>query len=118
MFSKVKSVFMFVDDIAASRDWYARILGQPPTYIDESFAMFNVNGINLCFHLADLKTPVPTGGSVSYWWVEDFTKSLKALQAAGASLYRGPIESEPGSRICQLKDPFGNVFGIEGQAAK
>ncbi|RYZ54049.1 MAG: hypothetical protein EOP07_16700, partial [Proteobacteria bacterium] len=75
MFKAVHSVFMFVENIEQSRDWYASVLDRKPTYIDEKFAMFKIGEINLCFHQADSKTPVSSGGSVTYWWVDDFEKA-------------------------------------------
>ena len=33
---------------------------------------------------------------------------------AGASLYRGPLAIESDQGICQLADPFGNLFGLIG----
>ena len=32
--------------------------------------------IYMCFHQADDKSPVSTGGSVAYWLVEDLTEAL------------------------------------------
>ena len=114
MFKSVHSVFLFVTNIRQSSSWYSELLGYPPRFEEERFALFDVGPTQLCFHLADGKSPLGTGGTVAYWWVDDFDGALSRAQALGGRLYRGPIPNEPGFRICQILDPHGNVFGLEG----
>jgi hypothetical protein len=33
---------------------------------------------------------------------------------AGCESWRGPLRLSPERRICQLRDPFGNIFGLDG----
>ncbi|MBC7742314.1 MAG: glyoxalase/bleomycin resistance/dioxygenase family protein, partial [Bdellovibrionaceae bacterium] len=60
------------------------------------------------------KSPLATGGSVGYWRVSDFDSTVKHFKNHGAELFRGPIQIPTAERICQIKDPFGNVIGIVG----
>lgn len=111
----IKAVFMFVKNIKQSSAWYAEVFNLPLAIAEKNFALIKVGEVELCFHRADSKSPVSTGNSVTYWSVECLANSMKKLQEKGGSIYRGPIpipESREG--ICQIKDPFGNVFGLQG----
>lgn len=115
MFQRASSVILFVRDIRQSQAWYEDVLRIAPRYTDERFALFEIADTKLCFHLADEKSPVTTGGTVAYWWVDDFDEMIKRVLYHRGTLYRGPIPTEDGEQICQIKDPFGNVFGLEGR---
>ncbi|MGE0171343.1 MAG: VOC family protein [Oligoflexales bacterium] len=118
MLKSVSSIFLFVSDIKQSRDWYEKALGFKPRYEDPDFALFEVGKTNLCFHRADSKSPLTTGGCVGYWWVDDFRGAVVHLSSLGGTIYRGPIPTEANLQICQIKDPFGNVIGLEGEIQK
>jgi predicted enzyme related to lactoylglutathione lyase len=70
------------------------------------------DGIDIELVNCDERAPSGVAGSVVYWGVDDFDHRLEYLISIGASLFRGPIEINGKLRICQVKDPFGNVFGI------
>lgn len=114
MLKSVSSIFLFVTDIQQSQAWYEKALGCQPNESSECFALFKIGTTNLCFHLADAKSPFTTGGSVGYWWVDDFRATVDHLISLGACIYRGPIPTINGLQICQIIDPFGNVIGLEG----
>ena len=74
----------------------------------------------MAFHQADCKSPKSTGGSVGYWLVRDLLKASELFVKNGAEIYRGPIvipcfDQGTAQGICQIKDPFGNVFGLQGE---
>lgn len=80
-----------------------------------------VEFVELFFHPVDHeKTPWgeeknPEGGStVVYLAVDDLTAARDRLLEAGCQPWRGPIEIEAERRICQLRDPFGTVWGLDG----
>ena len=53
------------------------------------------------------------GGQVAYWSVSDLDSAVSAAQDLGATLYRGPIDVPiERLRVCQMRDPMGNVFGM------
>ena len=86
---------------------------------DDNFGLIKIGENELCFHLADDKSPVTTGGSVSYWHVNDLLDVVDLFVENGGVIYRGPIEiPENDEGICQIKDPFGNVIGIQGKYRK
>ena len=115
MFRKASSIFLFVTQIRESCAWYQQVLGFPPKELSEKFGLFEIGGTNLCFHLADAKSPLSAGGSVGYWWVENFNDVLERIISYGGKIYRGPIPTPDDQQICQIIDPFGNVIGLEGR---
>jgi predicted enzyme related to lactoylglutathione lyase len=105
---------MFVPSVRAAAEWYASVLELPPTFIDENFAAIAVGSSQLCFHLADGKVPAGRAGQVAYWRVASLVDASNSFEQAGAALYRGPLAIGSGQGICQLADPFGNLFGLIG----
>jgi predicted enzyme related to lactoylglutathione lyase len=90
-----------------SQDWNEALTGQ--------FALIRVGSLEFCFHKADAKSPVSTGGCVAYWEVDDFDKTINDAVSIGGAIYRGPLRIHDSPRwMAQIKDPYGNVFGIEG----
>jgi predicted enzyme related to lactoylglutathione lyase len=107
-------VLMFVPSVREAAEWYSSVLRLPVTYLDEAFASITVGSAQLCFHTADIKVPAGRAGQVAYWRVASLTAAAARFQALGAQLYRGPLAIESGLGICQLADPFGNLFGLVG----
>jgi predicted enzyme related to lactoylglutathione lyase len=107
-------VLMFVPSVRAAAEWYSSVLQLPATFIDENFATIEVGSAQLCFHLADAKVPAGRAGQVAYWRVASLLDASNRFKQAGAALYRGPLAIESGHGICQLADPFGNLFGLVG----
>jgi predicted enzyme related to lactoylglutathione lyase len=103
----------FVEDIKPSRDWYSEFLCCEPAEDFPNFSSFAIGNSFLNLHLADRKSPLTTGGQVAYWSTDNFDGDIERAVHMGAVVWRGPLEFEPGRRICQIKDPFGNVFGLE-----
>ena len=116
----VRTVMVFVDDPTAAASWYAPLFGDPPirTLATEGrdFAWFTADGVELAFHPAD-SVLNPAGRSVvAYWPVASVDRVRTALLARGATHHRGPLVVDANRSICQLIDPFGNVFGLDGPA--
>jgi predicted enzyme related to lactoylglutathione lyase len=107
-------VLMFVPSVPTAAEWYSSVLQLPVTIVDENFATIPVGPAQLCFHRADSKVPAGRAGQVAYWRVASLIEAAGAFQRAGAQLYRGPLAIESGLGICQLADPFGNLFGLVG----
>jgi predicted enzyme related to lactoylglutathione lyase len=107
-------VLMFVPSVRIAADWYASLLKVPATFFDDNFARISIGGARLCFHLADAKVSAGRSGQVAYWRVASLVDGIRQFESAGATLYRGPLAIESGQGICQLADPFGNLFGLIG----
>ena len=66
----------------------------------------------LTLHEADgFNQPGPSG-TVPYWTVSDVDGTVAQWSEHGASAHRGPKTIMTGERLCQVLDPFGNLFGL------
>lgn len=102
----------FVDEVERAVEWYMQILAGN---VDRSgLPTVVVGDVQLGFHPADWKTPPGVGGTVPYCGVDSLDAVAKKFVDGGATVYRGPLEIEDGRRIGQIRDPFGNVFGLIG----
>ncbi|HEX2073361.1 MAG TPA: hypothetical protein VHF92_06215 [Geodermatophilus sp.] len=71
-------------------------------------------GVELAFHPPDDERNPRGGSPVVYWSVPDLDAARGMLLTAGAVPHRGPLEIARGRQICQLKDPFGLIIGLDG----
>lgn len=109
----VERVVFFVGDVEAAVAWYQQVLSGT---VERSRLPTVVAGhVHLGFHPADAQTPAGIGGVVPYCGVESLDGLVQRFVDAGASIYRGPLTIEDGRRICQVRDPFGNVLGLVGR---
>jgi predicted enzyme related to lactoylglutathione lyase len=106
------NVFYFVADLAAATAWYSARLGVDPVTRASQLAMFDLPGSRLTLHEADaLNQPGPSG-TVPYWTVRDVDATVAQWSEHGATPHRGPKTIMTGERLCQMLDPFGNLFGL------
>ena len=114
MLKSLDHVVMFVPSVRDAAEWYSSVLQLPAVLLDERFAAITVGSAQLCFHLADEKVPSGRAGQVAYWRVQSLADAAARFESLGAKLYRGPLPIEAGLGICQMADPFGNLFGLVG----
>lgn len=108
----VGNVFYFVDDLEDAVAWYAERLGREPVQRGGALVAFDVDGVRLTLHETDeYNQPGPSGVSV-YWTVADVDAIVDDWTKHGAVAHRGPKTVFTGERLCQLLDPFGNLFAI------
>lgn len=108
----VGNVFYFVDDLEGAVAWYAERLGREPVQRGGALVAFDVDGVRLTLHETDdYNRPGPSGVSV-YWTVDDIDAIVDDWTKHGAVAHRGPKTVFTGERLCQLLDPFGNLFSI------
>lgn len=112
----IAAVMVHVPDWREGFEWYrkafptARVIKVP----ELEWSYLEVDGVGIEIVNADAKVTPGAAGTVAYWWTTDFNKRLSDLQALGAILYRGPLHIGDGHKMCQVKDPFGNLLGIRG----
>jgi predicted enzyme related to lactoylglutathione lyase len=116
----IAQVVLFVDDPPATAAFWGEALEAPFRLVDGG-ALVDLDFAELFFHPADDETASsgevknPRGAStVVYFAVDDFDAARDRLLAAGCQPWRGPLAIEEGRRICQLRDPFGTVWGLDG----
>jgi uncharacterized protein len=115
MFKHVAEIMYFVPDRHAAAVWYSNLFGIEITVLDNPEHFFiRVGNQEVWFHQADNKVPSGAAGQVSYWQVDNFDAVLERSIQLGAILYRGPLDRQDGSYMCQVKDPYGNLIGFIG----
>ena len=108
----VDEVLFFVPDVQNAKPWYVNLLGEEPYFDDKNYCAFNLAGTTIGIHPNDNKTSSGVAGQVTYWRVSEIQKTIAHFQSHGCHLFRGPIFSIDKAWICQLIDPFGNVWGL------
>lgn len=113
----VSAITLFVDDLAAARDWYARAFGLPEYFSDDVSCVFQFGDtlINLLqiTEAPELIAPATVGdrdaGARSQFTVEvdDLDAAVVALGVAGIPVLNGPIDRPWGVRTAAFADPIG-----------
>lgn len=117
VFGGIGNVFYFVDDLEAAVEWYSARLQREPVVRGGALVAFDLDGTRLTLHQQDeFNSPGPAGTS-PYWTVSDVDAFVEDWTANGASAHRGPKTVFTGERLCQLLDPFGNLFSVRQAAA-
>ena len=111
----VAAVMVHVPDPAAGLEWYARAFPRAQRRAVAGLTLLDLGGVALEIVKADAKVGSGAAGTVVYWSAPDFAAELARLQALGATLYRGPLAIEDGQRMCQVRDPWGNLLGLRGR---
>lgn len=109
MFLGLRTVCYPAPDLAAARDWYARVLGTEP-YFDQPFYVgFSVGG----YELGLVPDAQPgTSGAQALWGVKSASEALARLLALGATELEAVTDVGEGIRVAAVRDPFGNRLGI------
>ena len=111
----VGNVFLFVDDLDAAVAWYSARLRREPVVRGGALVAFDIGGVRCTLHRTDeLNTPGPSG-TVPYWTVPDVDAVVEDWVANGAVAHRGPKTVFTGERLCQMLDPFGNLFAVRAE---
>jgi len=117
------TVSLYADDVAAARDWYAKLFGleayfQMPTREAPAYVEFRIGDDADEFGIVDRRYAPPQmqpgpGGAILHWSVDDIEATLATLLAAGANEY-DPVtkRGDTGFVTASVVDPFGNVLGI------
>ena len=111
-FGSVGNVFYFVADLEAAVEWYTARLRCRPVVRGDMLVAFDVGGSRLTLHVVDEVNSSGPSGTVPYWTVPDVDAVVAEWTAHGATTHRGPKTVFTGERLCQLLDPFGNLFAV------
>jgi len=106
---RVCTVMAFVADPGAAVRFWSAALDAP---LHPDLPAVNVGDVLLFFHAAD-PARNPQGGTVAYFEVARLDELRDALLSAGCVAHRGPLKLADGRRVCQLRDPFGTIWGLE-----
>lgn len=115
MFKQVAEIMYFVPDRLAAAKWYSDLFDTEITFLaDPEHFFIQVGNQEVWFSQADSKVPSGAVGQVAYWEVEDFDAVLERAVQLGAKLYRGPLDRQDGTYMCQVQDPYQNLLGFFG----
>lgn len=105
----LRTVIYPAPDLAAAKNWYARVLEAQP-YFDEPFYVgFNVGG----FELGLLPDATPgTAGAQPLWGVASIATAHARLLELGARALDPITDVGGGIRVASVLDPFGNRLGL------
>ncbi|MFJ9469227.1 VOC family protein [Streptomyces caniferus] len=106
----IKTVLHPVSDLAAAKEVYTALLGQPPQFDESYYVGFEVAGQHIGL--------VPGGGPqgmttpVAYWHVPDIEAKLAEVTTAGATLKEPAHDVGGGRLVATVTDRDGNVLGL------
>ena len=109
---KVGVSFYYIGDINRATDLYTRLFGSEPSYAEDDWVRFHLEGGDIAFHLdpglrpTTVIEPLKFGAVVSLT-VEDILAFLDLAQDLGFTIV-GDIQELPYGLQAQLRDPWGN----------
>jgi catechol 2,3-dioxygenase-like lactoylglutathione lyase family enzyme len=116
----IEVVTLFVDDVAASKAFYALVFAAEEVFGDEAGAVLQFDGamLNLlqAAHAPELVEPVLPGAAgngprvMFTVKVDDVDAECATLAAKGVALLNGPIDRPWGRRTAAFADPSGHVW--------
>jgi catechol 2,3-dioxygenase-like lactoylglutathione lyase family enzyme len=120
--SRVSAVTLFVEDLAATKQFYLEVFGLPVYFEDDASAVFDFGNtlINLLksSEAPELIEPAavapPDAGSRMQFTVDvdDVDAICAELTARGVELLNGPIDRPWGIRTASFRDPAGHIWEI------
>lgn len=118
----IGAITLFVEDLGAAKEFYARAFGVPLVFEDDTSAVFNFGNTIVNLLSADeadeLIKPRPVGGSESGSRMQltinvtDVDAVCAALAERGVKLLNGPIDRPWGVRTAAFEDPAGHVWEV------
>ncbi|MGZ4135147.1 MAG: VOC family protein [Tumebacillaceae bacterium] len=108
----IEEVLFFVPNVSEAKSWYMGLLDANPTFDDPNYCAFRLGGVMIGLHPSDAKTAADVAGQIVYWRCANLDSTIAHFLAHGCAIFRGPIVGVDGPKICQVKDPFGNVWGL------
>jgi len=118
----VNAITLFVEDLAAAKEFYLRVFGQPAVYEDPHSVVVEIGGtlINLLVVsqapdlIAPARVAAPEAGARLQLTirVDDVDATCAMLVARGVQLLNGPMDRPWGIRTAAFADPAGHVWEV------
>jgi len=119
---EIAAISLFVEDLPASKQFYADVFDVPMVYEDDNSAVFKFGAvmINLLVTTAahDLIGPAQVAARDAgsrlqlSIFVDDVDAACADLAARGVELINGPIDREWGMRTACFADPGGHIWEV------
>ncbi len=120
--SGISAITLFVEDLAATKEFYEAVFGLPVHYEDDASAVFNFGNtlVNLlkATEAPELIAPAAVApreaGSRSQFTitVNDVDATCAELAKRDVEVLNGPIDRPWGVRTATFRDPAGHVWEI------
>ena len=120
--SGISAITLFVEDLAAAKQFYQDVFGLPVHYEDDASAVFNFGNTLINLLKTDeahsLISPAavasPEAGSRLQFTidVDDVDAMCAELTARGVELLNGPMDRPWGIRTASFRDPGGHIWEI------
>lgn len=111
MISSLDSIIIYVSDLDRSINWYQETLGLKIAAQHGHFATFQLGGVRLSLHAADLSPDAKRADtSMPVFLVEDYKSTIESMEKKGVNfIYENQI---PTARFGTFLDPDGNPIQI------
>jgi len=120
--SGISAITLFVEDLAAAKEFYSRVFGLPVVFEDDDSVVFKLGNtlVNLLKTAAAAELIEPAAvapreaGSRLQLTIEvdDVDAMCAELTARGVVLLNGPMDRPWGVRTASFKDPAGHIWEI------
>jgi catechol 2,3-dioxygenase-like lactoylglutathione lyase family enzyme len=108
VFLGLRTVVYPAPDLAASKSWWAAVLGIEP-YFDQPFYVgFNPGG----YELGLAPDADPAGGPHTYWGVRNIDLAGERLIAMGAVVVEPVLDVGEGIKLGTFRSPAGDLVGL------
>ena len=107
----IRRVILFVANVAKCSEFYEKKLGLKLRSRSDGFVDFDAGGCSLALHRG---TPRPARTKICFY-ASDVSKARAALVERGVKMGRDPGPGQ-GLKLCDGRDPEGNVFQLSNRA--
>ena len=118
----INAITLFVEDLAAARDFYREVFGLPVHFEDDDSAVFDFGNtlVNLlktsaAVELIEPASIAPRGAGSRLQLtieVDDVDATCAELTKRGVELLNGPMDRPWGVRTASFADPGGHIWEI------
>jgi predicted enzyme related to lactoylglutathione lyase len=95
-------------DLAASKAWWASVLGTEPYFDQPSYVGFNPGG----YELGLIPDSDPAAGPRTYWGVRDIAAAAEHMLAQGAVVVDPVTDVGEGIKLGSFRSPTGDLVGL------
>ena len=119
----VSAITLFVEDLGACREFYARVFGAEPIFSDDESTAYRLGATVLNLLRSDAAdelvapaVPGAPGGPRSVFTIEvdDVDATAALLAQRGVTLLNGTMDRPWGIRTASFVDPAGQVWELAG----
>jgi catechol 2,3-dioxygenase-like lactoylglutathione lyase family enzyme len=120
--NRIDAITLFVEDLAAARQFYREVFGLPIHYEDDNSAVFKFG--DTLINLLDIGqapeliapavvAPLDAGSRMQFTiGVDDVDAMCAELEKRGVELLNGPMDRPWGIRTASFRDPAGQIWEI------